>query len=431
MLKYGARFTIAAGLALLLVVVAAPAYAAGFGIFEHGAKGMGTAGAFTGQADDGSALFHNVAGIGFQKERSVSVGTTFISLGNSEFTGAAPFPGPTATAQQKDQILFPSHAYYIQPISSNLTFGAGFNNPFGLVTEWDNPDTFAGRFLSTKAELTTYDLSANLGWEINPQFSLGFGVIGRLAEITLERRAALINPFTSVPAEVAEVHLESDLESGFGWTVGLLHKYNNSFSWGLSYRSSVDMDFGGEARFTQVPTGNPQFDAGVAAALPFGSPTPIATNVEFPDMASLGFSFALSPVARLNLDVNWTGWSSFDRVDLGFPQAPLLDQTLPENWEDVYNYRIGLAWGPPSGNQWRFGFVYDETPQPDETVSPLLPDADRLGYTIGYGWVGTKRTFDVALMYLDFEERSTSTNVDNFNGTYDTDAILLGLTLGL
>ena len=76
------------------------------------------------------------------------------------------------------------------------------------------------------------------------------------------------------------------------------------------------------------------------------------------------------------------------------------------------------------------GYIYDESPQPDETVSPLLPDADRNDYVVGYGFVGNRLRFDFALMYVDFDKRTTTTNVNNFNGTYETDAWLLGLSLG-
>src|SRR5690349_19556447 len=40
------------GVAALGVLAVAPVHAAGFGIFEQGTRAMGTAGAFTGQADD-------------------------------------------------------------------------------------------------------------------------------------------------------------------------------------------------------------------------------------------------------------------------------------------------------------------------------------------------------------------------------------------
>ena len=48
------------------------------------------------------------------------------------------------------------------------------------------------------------------------------------------------------------------------------------------------------------------------------------------------------------------------------------------------------------------------------------------GFTIGYGTAGGK--LDLAFMYLDSGERVTTTNRDNFNGRYSTDALLFGVT---
>ncbi|HUP42683.1 MAG TPA: outer membrane protein transport protein, partial [Thermoanaerobaculia bacterium] len=101
-------------------------------------------------------------------------------------------------------------------------------------------------------------------------------------------------------------------------------------------------------------------------------------------------------------------------------------------------YRAGLAWTRSPRSQWRFGYVYDETPQPEEAVGPLLPDADRNGITVGYGYRG-RWDFDVALMYLEFDERTREKTFATppgappepvFHGTYETTGFLLGLTLG-
>jgi long-chain fatty acid transport protein len=94
------------------------------------------------------------------------------------------------------------------------------------------------------------------------------------------------------------------------------------------------------------------------------------------------------------------------------------------------NYRAGLRWMRPSGNEWRFGYVFDETPQPDEHVSPLLPDAGRNGFTFGWGRQFAVTSVDLALMYLPFDERTTRTNADNYDGTYNTTAWLFGATFG-
>jgi long-chain fatty acid transport protein len=403
-------------------------YGAGFGIFEHGAKAMGMAGAFTAQADDGSAMFHNVAGLAFQKERSFMAGATFISVSESTFQGMNPYPGEDATGEQKRAIFYPAHAYWVQPLGETWTLGLGFNNPFGLTTEWDDVDNWSGRFISYRAELRTFDLSANLGWQASPTFGVGIGIIARFSDLELRRRVGAVDPFSFVVRDVADARLAGDMETGFGWTLGVLHKYNNSFSWGLSYRSKVEVDYGGEAYFTQISTGNPALDGLVTTLLPFDTSPPIETSITMPATASFGVMLALSQFWIVEIDVNWTEWSVFDELSVVFPENPELSFTEVQGYEDVFNYRIGFQW-TTGVNQWRFGYVYDETPQPEFSVSPLLPDNDRNGFTIGWGHNGARFTTDLALMYLPFGERTTTTNSDNFNGTYDTTSWLLGASL--
>ena len=65
-----ARVRLAATAAIALIP--APARAGGFALFEQGARSMGFAGAFTAQASDPSAIFHNAAGIAFLKGQQLS-----------------------------------------------------------------------------------------------------------------------------------------------------------------------------------------------------------------------------------------------------------------------------------------------------------------------------------------------------------------------
>jgi long-chain fatty acid transport protein len=423
-------------LAAIAVLTATPGFAAGFSIFEQGAKAMGMAGAFTAQADDPTAMFHNAAGLAFQNERAFSLGFTYITASDAKFEGADPFPGADATGEQKKLQEFPPHAYWVQPLNPRVVFGLGLESPFGLSIEWDDINNWSGRFISTLSALRAVDLNPTIAWKANDSFGVGIGVIGRFSDVELERRLGRVNPFTQTAADIADVHLESDFDTGYGFNVGLLHKWNNSFSWGLSYRSKIKLDYEGDGRLTQILTGFPQFDGAVARALPFGVDLPIETSIEFPDIASLGLLFAITPQLWVEADVNWTGWSSFDEVVINGTNATSgaifnpENSTIHENWEDVYNYRLGVRWDLASGSQMRFGYVYDETPQPDESVNPLLPDADRMGFTIGYGTHLGSYPLDLAVMYLPFDERTTEVNQDNFNGTYSTTAWLFGATLG-
>jgi long-chain fatty acid transport protein len=413
----------------------APMYAAGFSIFEQGAKAMGMAGAFTAQADDPSLLFHNAGGLAFVTEREVSTGFTWITSTEAEFDGAGPFPGEGYHAEQEGLSEFPPHLYWVQPINDTWKFGLGINAPFGLTTSWEEPNEFAGRFLSTKAALRAIDINPTIGWQITDNFGLGIGAVARFSDVELNRNIGTINPFTQRVADVGRLSLESDFGNAFGFNVGILHKIGNSFSWGFSYRSKIDMDYEGEARLAQNLTGNAQFDAAVRAQLPFERDLPVETNIEFPDTASLGLAFALTQNLLLETDFNWMGWSTFDTVPIEFvggASNSLPDTEIPEEWDDAQNYRAGLRWTTSPTSEWRFGYVFDESPQPEESVSPLLPDADRNGVTIGYGRSGPGLGYDVALMYLDFEERSRARSFEgegDFFGTYNTQAVLLSFTL--
>lgn len=422
---------VAAGLAL-----AGPAYGAGFGIFEQGTKAMGMAGAFTAQADDPSALFHNPGGIAFQKKRDFAVGFTWIYGSDSTFDGAPPFPGNGVTGEQKTLSETPPHAYWVEPITDRWTFGLGVNTPFGLVTEWKDPDNFAGRFISTKAALRAIDVNPTIGWQVTPNVGIAVGAVARFSDVELVQHIPALNPFTFTTSDVATIDLKSDFDTGYGWNVGLLHHVNNSFSWGLSYRSKVTVDYGGSARLSQNLTGTP-FDGIIPGVLPLNRDLPVETAIEFPDMASVGVAMAITQNTVVEVDVNWTGWSSFNTLNIDFTGNELDDVSRLEGWDDAYNYRLGVRWNAPSGAQWRAGYVYDQSPQPEEAVSPLLPDADRNGITLGYGkQVGAKKSFDVALMYLTFEDRTRAKNfasegpASTFFGTYQNQAWLLGFTFG-
>lgn len=402
-----------------------PAFPSGFNIFEQGSRAMGMAGAFTAQADDGSALFHNVGGLGFFTEKHLSLGVTYITATEAELDGANPFPGVGVHDEQETLTAFPPHLYWIKPLNESWNFGLAVNSPFGLTTEWE--PGFSGRFLTTKAALRAVDVAPSIGLKVTERFSIGFSGILRFSDIELRRSQAAINPFTLQPADVAQVRLESDVESAYGWQAGILHRPTDRFSWGFTYRSRIDMSYGGDSDFEQVSTGFPQFDALIAQALPFGVSVPISTQITFPDTASFGVAVGVTDNVLVEVDANWAGWSTFDEVNVAFDDVRLPDLVLREDWEDVNNYRLGVRWSR-GDREWRFGYVFDENPIGDETLSPLLPDADRNGFTVGWGHAPGVGGLDLALMYLPFDERTTLTNQDTFNGTYNTTVWLLGVT---
>src|SRR5688500_2170757 len=118
----------------VLLVMAAPAFGAGFSIFEQGAKASGMAGAFAATADDPSAIFYNPAGLAQQRRLAAYAGATFINFSN-EFTGDPNSPFTSGVEGKYNRHTFvPPNLYAIVPTGENITIGFGSYAAWGLRT---------------------------------------------------------------------------------------------------------------------------------------------------------------------------------------------------------------------------------------------------------------------------------------------------------
>jgi long-chain fatty acid transport protein len=417
------------GLVLASVLLAAPAHPAGFGFFEQGAKATAMGGAFGAVADDPSAIFYNPSGIGFQDHFEVMAGTTVTTFTKSEFKGANPAPGENASGAYHKTWFFPSTLYVVAPITSNLKFGFGSFSPFGLSSRWKNPETWSGRFISQNASIKTVSLEPVLAYRATSTFSIAVGAEYRISNVLLEQNQAEFDPFDNAFEDVAHVRLQSDNAHGWGWNAGILWKPVPSFSFGASYRSHLNTDFDGKAKFTQRETGNPVFDALVAAQLPASARAKV--SVDTPALADLAIAWHCPGQSfTLSADAVWTEWSRFSALNIDFPNGEVPDISKKTGWKDVWSYRVGLEQKFHSFAV-RAGFVYDESPQPDSDVGPLLPDSIRRGYCLGFGFNGEHFALDVADMYLPFQKRNTNGRNPQFNGSYKLTANLIGANIRL
>jgi long-chain fatty acid transport protein len=410
------------------LALAASARAGGFSIYEQGARGMGFAGAYTAQAADPSAIFHNAAGIAFLKGQHLYLGGTVISP-STDFTGADPFPGAGNVESQDVGMIPVPAAYYTHAFTERLVFGVGVHAPFGLRSEWANPDTFSGRFISHSANLEGIALNPTVAYKLADRLAIGGGVDIRFTSVELTRRVPSFNPFTQRVVDVAEVAIHGDRSTGIGFNVGLLARPTESFSLGLSYRHKVKTDYSGTATFTQVPTGNAQLDTLVTNSVPSGAQA-IETSVEVPAIFSGGIAYSWTDWT-FEADVVWFQWSTFDALPVTFLDRPELSEVIAQNYSNTFQYRVGLE--RRLNERWtvRGGYFYDESPAPVASVSPILPDADRHGLALGASWTSGRVRLDAGSWYLFVKDRSTNgESRDQFEGTYSSRVLTFGLSLG-
>jgi long-chain fatty acid transport protein len=422
-----ARVIWLSAVAACLLLAPVPTFGAGFALFEHGARAVALGGAFGATADDPTAIYFNPAGLAFQSGTQLAAGVYFITE-SSTFSGDNPYPGKGYSVDMKSQIFFPPHVYLEGDLTSNVRWGVGVFAPFGLGTWW--PSDYAGKYISKRVDLRVFDVNPNLAFKLTDNLSLAVGVDYFYSNLDLTKSLGVVNPYTQQVAEVGQVHLYTDYKGGWGWNTALLAKLGGGISFGASYRSNVTVTYKGNASFIQFPTGHPDFDAIVAGEIPFGKQPQATTKIKFPDEVRLALAWHGE---RWGVEGDYvrSGWSSFKDLPITLPDYPLLSTVRAENYKDSNAYRLGIEYKATPNLWWQIGAVLDKTPVPTSSVSPLLPDAERKGASIGASIGLTPKTrLDVSYFYLKFKDRPTlGVNDDNYEGTYKTTANLFGFTV--
>jgi long-chain fatty acid transport protein len=413
-------------------VISSAAFGSGFLIPEQGAKASSMAGAFVATADDPSAIFFNVAGIAQIRRTTMIGGGDFITFHN-EFRGDPndEFSAGTYGTFKRHLFVVPN-GYAVMPFGNNFTAGVGLFSAFGLRTNWEEP--WIGRFSSRDANLKTASLQPSLAWQNDSgSIAVGAGIEYRRLKITLDQNRPLtgtgVNPFTGRIVDIANAHLTSEWGDSIGYNVGVLLKPTPTLRFGAQYRTAMEIDLDGDADFTQISTGNAQIDALVASQLP--PDQPITTQFPFPALLSAGVATSALKGWDIEFDVMLTTWSRFDELTVNFATTPAANFTRPQNWEDALSYRLGANRRVNDDWDVRFGILFDENPQPTESVTPLLPDADRTGVSFGAGYHRGPFIIDGGLLLLNLADRSTNLQSTELNGEYKTNATLFFTNFGL
>lgn len=402
----------------VLALAAGVAAASGFSIYEQGAKASGLAGAYVALADDASANWYNPANLVWLQGNQAQFGGNLITVGgDTEFTALDPVFGiPSSTVfQPESSIETPIHFYYTSKVSSNLAWGVGVTTPFGLVTDWtQRPLTFA----AARSELQTFVVNPNVAFRMTETISVALGFDYMFADVKEFSREVPI-PGTTVVG-FSSLSGEGDQTS---WNAALSFKGARS-ALGLTYRHGFDLELDGDVAYSNFGPFSDLFPS-TSGLASFGLPA----------QAALGYGLQVGGRATVEVDVAWAEWSAFDAITIELDNTTPFstDQVIVENWDDSLSYRLGVQWLASSSSQWRFGVVVDESPIPEHYLRPSIPDADRIGLSLGYGYKGRKMDVDVYYMALDFDEITAVPGAPGSEGvvagTYDSFSHLAGLSV--
>lgn len=404
-----------------LVAGSSMAYAGGFSVYEASIRANGMLGAFAAYADHVTTIYYNPAGLAGLEGFNFAGGATIIAP-RSSFRGPLPFSN--TEYEMEDQNFFVPNIYGSYQIKKGLTAGAGIYAPFGLGTKWD--EGWVGRGESIESEIQTLFVNPAIGYTL-PGFGIGKVHVGAGLMVGVYGEVKLSRAVRSFTPE-GTFGLEGSLKQpGIGFNVGILYEPVDMITLGFTYRSQVEMEFEGDAVFTDLPVGFPSTARGGA-------------TIDMP--ASWVAAVKVEPIPGLKAEVDyvWWGWSSYDELVIEF------DQTIPalggstisseRNYEDTWQVRGGVEFSklPFTGLTLRAGIAFDNNPIREQYVDPTLPDSDRWLFSGGITYSVTPLLdIDVSYIFVRTKERRIDHEDAVLRGVYNTYAHLpgIGITVNL
>jgi len=421
-------------------------FASGFALFEHSTKGMGMGGAFVARADDATAVYYNPAGITQLEKFNWSVGVTPIQpvVNVSDMSG-------NAWDADDSLVLVPS-AHITYQMTDKLWLGAGIFAPFGLATTFD--ENWAGRYNSHNAEVEGLNLNVNLAYKVNDKLSVAVGIDSLMFDVLLEQKilpsavvysqrdaivagivATGLDPYTAdlvfntqflaPSANLADINQEvSGNQTKVGFNLAVHFQPNDKVKMGISYRSGFKYDIAGEAKYRDVTPG---------FILPMESiffDAPGNAKIELPEFLYFGLAYAINEKFDFEVDLWQTAWSSYDKIDLTVENG--VGHAISEkDWSDVWALRMGTEYRFSKSCYGVMGYVYDESPIPDELIDYTLPSNDRQVLSFGVGYKKGNYSFDASYGYLVAKDRHITARPMDFIFESDIDATAHLFSIGM
>lgn len=461
--------TAVAALVSVTLGTASVGHAQGFGLSEIGACAIARGFAVTGATcHDASVIYWNPgAAAQLPQGLTLTVGGSLIKVngGFRQDTTNRRYAADPPTE-------FPPYAFGTYT-RGRWSLGFGAYLPYGLTSEWN--DDFPGRFVALKAALKTFYFQPNLSFAITPEWSVGVGPVYGYSSVQLVQAIDLApQPVPGAPAgttfgllgippgtEFGRAQLKGT-GSAWGVNAGIHGVIDQHWEVGARYLSALKFKYNdADVTFRQTPTGlqlsasNPltgtagPLDALLTPEFTTGGPLVDQkghSNITHPWQAQAGIGYTGFTGTTLSFDVERVGWSSFKTLPVTFEgPASGNNQVLIEDYKDTWAFRAGaehVIQQHTPFHDWalRGGFSYAQTPAPDETVSPLLPDMNRRNLSMGVGIpLASAVRLDASFIYVStggrrgrIVERTSAgqTAADLNSGSYDLSAqvVSLGVT---
>ena len=388
-------------------------HAEGYQVNLQGQRQTGMGHIGTGLSLGASSIHFNPGALSLMKSNwEFSFGVSPIFSSNT-FQKQAP---SVYEAYSDNPVGTPFSFYAAYKINDKLAVGLGVTTPYGNSLVWG--DDWDGRYLIQDISFSAIFLQPTISYRILDNLSIGAGF--SIVPGSVELGKAL--PFVGQDGKEGGVNL-SGSTIGYGFNVGVFFQASEKFSVGVDYRSKIDMTMeGGDAKFS-VPSSMQGY---------FPADNTFSATLPLPANLTLGLGWSPSEKLTLGFDFQYVFWSVYQSLDFDFGTNTdaLQDSENPRNFSNSAVYRIGGEYHLNEKIDLRAGVYYDQTPIPEDYLTPETPGTNKTGMSVGASWYITdKLSLDVSFLYIHGQKREDGYKEADFYGTYYTNAIIPGFGL--
>ncbi len=384
------------------------ALASGFVLYDQTAAALAQGSAVVGGVQDASANWFNPAGLAFGRQASVS-GTLGLAAARSTFS---PEEGARVRGNARPQVV--PNAFAALPVSQRFTLGLGIFAPYGYAVGW--PEDWLGREKAIAVRVAVVAMNLNLAWRLSNRLSLSVGASPLYGSVKFA---------VGLPADLGS---RGDFEgSGWNWqgNLGVMWKaIANVLSVGASYRG-----FNHQGRSRLNLQGQAKFDVSNPTLAQTFMDQSARASLALPDIFSVGTSWRVTPTWTWGLQGDLTRWSVFDRLEIRFEQPITPTQIIERKSRDALSLRSGVeytGWRPHI--PLRAGVHFEQNTARPASLAPSAPDGNRVGFSLGAGFVAPGVCLDVGYLLLLLLPAKAAGGLEGPAGTYATQAHMFALT---
>jgi long-chain fatty acid transport protein len=389
-----------------LAASASSAEAGAFANRQQSATGQGFSFAGAGTSAFGlGSMFWNPANITNFEGRRSEWNVTLIAPDTSVTTTSAGFanpglaallngavPGRSVSSGNINQTSVSPASYNSLQVNNWLWLGLQTGAPFGNTTKAE--EGFAGSVYGTSTKIKSIAVTPTMGIKLNDWVSFGFGVTFQEFKVDLKSgdqrywTAIGAAPAAARPAlfqASAPSRLKGD-SIAVGFVAGVTLKPWAGGEVSLGYRSSIRHKLEGE----------------LGAIIPnLATERPIRSNLNLPEIVTLGLKQDINPQWTITGTVQWTNWSRLQSPPIVNRANNLPITGLGLRYRDEWFFAAGLQYNWDQNLSLRAGIGYEISPITDETRGVRVLDNNRLWLSAGLGYKLTdKLAFDVGYSYL-------------------------------